>query len=163
MKLSFLFVTLLLAIATVNVRADFLDCDEKIIPSLSDIADIGPKITSSETTIPNEHEVRDFFKNIGCQIKKGATKVKEQAKKWGREIKEGAKKLTEKAKDFGADIKTKLSDYTEKVSEQSNVENLKYDVFEHVEIINPDVEKAEQECGHGHILDALGKCSKLRK
>ena len=36
-------------------------------------------------------------------------------------------------------------------------------VKDNVEIINPDILKGEQQCGHGHILDALGNCSKLRR
>ncbi|XP_011185348.1 uncharacterized protein LOC105213930 [Zeugodacus cucurbitae] len=158
--LIYVFAAALLCLCATAVRGDLLDCNEKIVPSLSDLPIIGPKVTSPEES--GEHQVRDFFKNVGCQIKKGAEKVSEQAKKIGTELKEGAKKFGEKAKDLGSDIKDKLGDIKDKFSKDSSEELTAHKLL-NVELINPDILKAEQQCGHGHILDALGNCSKLRK
>ncbi|XP_018785695.1 PREDICTED: uncharacterized protein LOC108966944 [Bactrocera latifrons] len=159
-NLIYVFAAALLCLCATSVQGDLLDCNEKIIPSLSDLPIIGPKVSSAEES--SEHQVRDFFKNVGCQIKKGAEKVSEQAKKIGTELKEGAKKFGEKAKDLGSDIKDKLGDIKDKFSKDSSEELTAHKLL-NVELINPDILKAEQQCGHGHILDALGNCSKLRK
>ncbi|XP_017481720.1 PREDICTED: uncharacterized protein LOC108370820 [Rhagoletis zephyria] len=161
-NIVFIFAAALLCFCATAARADLLDCNEKILPSLSDVPVIGPKVASSEDSA--EHQVRDFFKNVGCQIKKGAAKVSEQAKKLGTELKEGAKKFGDKAKDLGSDLKDKFGDFKDKFSSDSvEEERTSHGLLRNVEIINPDLLKAEQQCGHGHILDALGNCSKLRK
>ncbi|XP_004521638.1 uncharacterized protein LOC101462976 [Ceratitis capitata] len=159
-NIIFIFAAVLLCLGASSVRGDLLDCTDKILPSLSDVPIIGPKVANPEDSA--EHQVRDFFKNVGCQIKKGAEKVSEQAKKLGTELKEGAKKFGEKAKDLGTDIKDKFGDFKEKFSSDSSEERAVHKLL-NVELINPDILKAEQQCGHGHILDALGNCSKLRK
>ncbi|XP_023166614.1 uncharacterized protein LOC111596572 [Drosophila hydei] len=151
---------LLLGIA--HSRADLLDCEDKVPAVLSEIGDKFSEMTGSSSS--SEHEVRDFFKNVGCQIKKGAKKLGEKAKDLGSEIKEGAKKLGERAKDLGTDISDRIADFRDKLAKDS-AEDLSNDrgFLANVEIINPDLLKGEQQCGHGHILDALGNCSKLRK
>ncbi|XP_053950224.1 uncharacterized protein LOC128858192 [Anastrepha ludens] len=160
-NIIFIFAAALLLFCATSARGDLLDCNEKILPSLSDVPIIGPKVASTEDSA--EHQVRDFFKNVGCQIKKGAEKVSEHAKKLGTELKQSAKKFGEKAKDLGSDIKDKFGDFKDKFSSDSAEERATHDLLRNVEIINPDLLKAEQQCGHGHILDALGNCSKLRK
>ncbi|XP_062139790.1 uncharacterized protein LOC133848307 [Drosophila sulfurigaster albostrigata] len=143
-------------------RADLLDCEETVPSVISDIGDKMSEITGSSSS--SEHEVRDFFKSVGCQIKNGAKKLKEKAKDLGTEIKEGAKKLGERAKDLGSDIKDRFDDFRDKLAKESAEEMSKDRGFlANVEIINPDILKGEHQCGHGHILDALGNCSRLRK
>ncbi|EDW07869.1 uncharacterized protein LOC6584912 [Drosophila mojavensis] len=143
-------------------QADLLDCEEKVPAVLSEIGDKFSEMTGSSSS--SEHEVRDFFKSVGCQIKKGAKKLGERAKDLGSDIKEGAKKLGERAKDLGSDISDRIADFRDKLSKDS-AEDMSKDrgFLANVEIINPDLLKGEQQCGHGHILDALGNCSKLRK
>ena len=162
--MKYLLFIVLFSLLSLSVYADLLECeDDKKIPTLADLG-IGPKIASDEN-VSKEHEVRDFFKDLGCKLKKGASKVKEQAKKLGVEITEGAKAFGEKAKDFGSDVKTKFYDFKERLAHDSAEEMTAPPrrILANVEIINPDILKAEQQCGHGHILDALGNCSKLRK
>ncbi|KAH8287492.1 hypothetical protein KR054_008807 [Drosophila jambulina] len=134
---------LLLAGVLLRVQAGLFDCEDKI-PGLSDVGDKISEITGSSSS--SEHEVRDFFKNVGCHIK------------------EGAQKLGEKAKVLGSDLKDRFDDFRDKLAKDSAEEMSKDRGFlANVEIINPDILKGEQQCGHGHILDALGNCSKLRK
>ncbi|EDW65764.1 uncharacterized protein [Drosophila virilis] len=143
-------------------HADLLDCEEKVPAVLTEMGEKISEITGSSSS--SEHEVSDFFKNVGCQLKNGAKKLGEKAKDLGTEIKEGAKKLGERAKDLGSDIKERFGDFREKLAKDSAEEMSKDRGFlANVEIINPDILKGEQQCGHGHILDALGNCSKLRK
>ncbi|EDW00531.1 uncharacterized protein LOC6564561 [Drosophila grimshawi] len=156
---------LLLALLLLGVswsHADLLDCDEKL-PSM--ITEMGDKISEATgSSSSSEHEVRDFFKSVGCQIKNGAKKLGEKAKDLGSDIKEGAKKLGERAKDLGSDIRERFDDFRDKLAKDSAEEMSKDRGFlANVEIINPDLLKGEQQCGHGHILDALGNCSRLRK
>lgn len=152
----------LLLLAVSWSQADLLDCEEKLPAVISEIGDKMSEITGSSSS--SEHEVRDFFKSVGCQIKNGAKKLSEKAKDIGSEIKEGAKKLGERAKDLGSDIKDRFDDFRDKLANDSAEEMSKDRGFlANVEIINPDILKGEQQCGHGHILDALGNCSKLRK
>ncbi|EDW82002.1 uncharacterized protein Dwil_GK18849 [Drosophila willistoni] len=152
---------LILLLGVTLSHGDLLDCEEKL-PGLSDLTDKISEATGSSSS--TEHGVRDFFKNFGCQIKKGAKKLGEKAKDLGEELKEGAQKWGEKAKDLGSDLKERFADFREKLSKDS-VEEMSKDrgFLANVEIINPDILKGEQQCGHGHILDALGNCSKLRK
>lgn len=151
----------LLAGVMLRAQAGLFDCEDKI-PGLSDVGDKISEI--SGTSSSSEHEVRDFFKNVGCHIKEGAKKLGEKAKDLGAELKEGAQKLGEKAKVLGSDLKDRFDDFRDKMSKDSAEEMSKDRGFlANVEIINPDILKGEQQCGHGHILDALGNCSKLRK
>ncbi|XP_017114320.1 uncharacterized protein LOC108137248 [Drosophila elegans] len=157
---GFLFFVLLAGIFLPS-QAGLFDCEDKI-PGLSDVSDKISEISGSSTS--SEHEVRDFFKNVGCHIKEGAKKLGERAKDLGTEIKEGAQKLGEKAKVLGSDLKERFDDLRDKLAKDSAEEMSKDRGFlANVEIINPDILKGEQQCGHGHILDALGNCSKLRK
>ncbi|XP_013117070.1 uncharacterized protein LOC106094402 [Stomoxys calcitrans] len=158
---------LLLAFCALSTNADLLDCDEKKLPTLADIPGIGPKVSSSEDT---GDKVKDTLKDWGCKLKKGASNlgdsVKEKSKQWGEDVAEGFKKLKEKSKDLHSQIETKFHDIKERLSGDSHelVNNKDKKFFmENVEMINPDILKADQECGHGHILDALGNCKKLRK
>lgn len=150
----------------VSTKCDLLDCDEKLLPSLSEISGVGPKIASAEES--NE-KFSDVLKKWGCEVKRGAKKfgekVKENAEKLNENVKEGVKKFTIKAKEVGSDLKTKFHDLKERLHKDSDeviVDDKKF-FMENVEIINPDILKADQECGHGHILDSLGNCKKLRK
>uniref|UniRef100_A0A1L8EI99 Putative secreted protein n=1 Tax=Haematobia irritans TaxID=7368 RepID=A0A1L8EI99_HAEIR len=159
---------LLLALGAFAVNADLLDCDEQKLPKLSDIPGLGPKVASSEDT---GDKVKDTLKDWGCKVKKTASNigdsVKEKSKQWGDDVAEGFKKLKEKSKDLGSTIETKFHDFKERLSGDSHehtTSNKDKKFFaENVEMINPDILKADQECGHGHILDALGICKKLRK
>lgn len=167
MKHIIIISVLILALSIVSSKADLLDCDEKILPSLAEIPGIGPKVSSSEET---SDKVSDLFKKWGCQFKKSAAKfgenVKENAKKLNENVKEGVKKLRERAKDLGSDIETKYHDIKDRIGKDSDeivTSDKKKFFLENVEIINPDILKADQECGHGHILDSLGNCRKLRK
>ncbi|XP_030379617.1 uncharacterized protein LOC115627873 [Scaptodrosophila lebanonensis] len=160
---------LLLLLALSQSRADLFGCDEKLPEALAEIgSDIGGKLSEvtgvDASSASAESEVRDFFKNVGCHIKKGVSKAGEHAKKLGAELKEGAKKLGEKAKDLGSDIKERFEGFRDKLSKES-VEEMSQDrsFLANVEIMQPEVLKGETQCGHGHILDALGNCSKLRK
>lgn len=158
---------LLLAFLVIpSSKADLFECDEKVLPSLSDIPGIGPKIASPEES---SEKFTDVLKKWGCEVKRGAKKfgehVKENAEKLNENVKEGVKKFTTKAKEVGSDIKTKFHDFKERLHKDSDemvVADKKF-FMENVEIINPDILKADQECGHGHILDSLGNCRKLRK
>ncbi|XP_017055206.1 uncharacterized protein LOC108097446 [Drosophila ficusphila] len=151
----------LLAAFFLQSQAGLFDCEDKI-PGLGDVADKISEISGSSSS--SEHEVRDFFKNVGCHIKEGAKKLGEKAKDFGTEIKEGAQKLGEKAKVLGSDLKDRFDDFRVKLAKDSTEEMSKDRGFlANVEIINADILKGEQQCGHGHILDALGNCSKLRK
>ncbi|XP_017135229.1 uncharacterized protein LOC108151237 [Drosophila miranda] len=159
---SLLLVLLLLgATAPTPTRAGLFDCEDKV-PGLSDLNEKISEISGGSGS--SEHEVRDFFKNFGCHIKEGAKKLGAKAKDLGTELKEGAQKLGEKAKVLGSDIKERFDGFREKLSKDS-VEEMSKDrgFLANVEVINPDILKGEQQCGHGHILDALGNCSKLRK
>lgn len=157
----------ILTLSVVATKADLLDCDDKILPSLSEIPGIGPKISSEEDA---GDKVKDVLKGWGCKFKKGATEfghtVKEKTKEWNEDVREGFKKLKEKAKDMHTKIETKFHDFKDHLSKDSaesmEIKDKKF-FFENVEIINPDLLKADQECGHGHILDSLGNCRKLRK
>ncbi|XP_017094591.1 uncharacterized protein [Drosophila bipectinata] len=154
-------IALLLVGALVESHAGLFDCEDKI-PGLGDVSDKISEITGSSSS--SEHEVRDFFKNVGCHIKEGAKKLGEKAKDLGAELKEGAQKLGAKAKVLGSDLKDRFDDFRDKLAKDSAEEMSKDRGFlANVEIINPDILKGEQQCGHGHILDALGNCSKLRK
>ncbi|KAH8416484.1 hypothetical protein KR222_005527 [Zaprionus bogoriensis] len=154
---------LLLLLGVSSGRADLLDCQEK---STAAVLELGERITemTGSGSSSTEHEVRDFFKSVGCQIKNGAKKLSEKAKDLSENIKESAKKLSERAKEVGSDIKERFVDFRDKLAKDSAEEMSKDRGFlANVEIINPDILKSEQQCGHGHILDALGNCSKLRK
>ncbi|KAI8126808.1 hypothetical protein FF38_05469 [Lucilia cuprina] len=157
---------LILSLLIIPSKADLLECDEKILPSLSEIPGIGPKIASAEDT---GDKIGDFFKKIGCEVKRGAKKFgesfKQNAEKINENVKEGVKKFTTKAKEVGSDLKVKFHDFKDRLHKDSDemvVSDKKF-FLENVELINPDILKADQECGHGHILDSLGNCSKLRK
>ncbi|XP_034489991.1 uncharacterized protein LOC117793721 [Drosophila innubila] len=157
--------TLVLALLLLGAswsQADLLDCEERLPAVISEIGDKMSEITGSSSS--SEHEVRNFFKSVGCQIKNGAKNLSEKAKNIGTEIKEGAKKLGVRAKDLGSNIKDRFDDFRDKLAKDSAEEMSKDGGFlANVEIINPDILKGEQQCGHGHILDALGNCSRLRK
>ncbi|ALC48327.1 CG9686 [Drosophila busckii] len=148
---SMLLMLLLLLVAASRSRADLLDCEEKLPAVMSEIGDKFSEMTGSSSK--SEHEVRDFFKNVGCQIKNGAKALGEKAKDLGADISAGAKKLKERFDDFRDRM---AKDSAEEMSKDRGF-------LANVEIINPDLLKGEQQCGHGHLLDALGKCSKLRK
>ena len=161
---------LILSLLTVvpSTQADLFECDEKSLPSsLSDITGIGAKVASTEES--NE-KFTDVLKKWGCQVKKSAKKfgenIKVNAEKLNENVKEGYKKFATKAREVGSDLKVKFNDFKDRLHKDSDEvivsENKKF-FLENVEIINPDILKADQECGHGHILDSLGNCRKLRK
>lgn len=152
---------LLLLLGISSGQADLLDCDTKMPESITDLTDKLSELGHSDSA---EHEVRDFFKSVGCQIKESAKKLSEKAKTLGTNIKESAKQLSDRAKEVGTDLKERFEDFRVKLAKDS-VEEMSKDrgFLANVEIINPDILKSEQQCGHGHILDALGNCSKLRK
>lgn len=139
-----------------DTQADLLNCDE-LLPGLSDLPIVGPKVTSDEDT---REQFTKYLKKWGCEIKKGARKLNE-------DVKNGVKKLSDKAKDLGSKFESKFQQFKERLSDDTSFEQLdeksKKFILENVEMINPDVFKADQECGHGHILDSLGNCRKLRK
>ncbi|XP_065363857.1 uncharacterized protein LOC135957110 [Calliphora vicina] len=157
---------LILSLLIIPSKADLFECDEKVLPSLSEIPGIGPKIASAEDS---GEKIGDFFRKLGCEVKKGAKKFgenfKQNAEKLNENVKEGVKKFATKAKEVGSDIKVKFHDLKDRLHKDSDevvVTDKKF-FLENVELINPDILKADQECGHGHILDSLGNCRKLRK
>ncbi|XP_073831916.1 uncharacterized protein [Musca autumnalis] len=164
---SFITITLLLALSVLCTKADLLDCDDKILPSLSEIPGIGPKIASSEDT---GDKVKGVFKEWGCKFKKTASSlgenVKEKSKQFGEDVRDGFKKLTEKSKELHSKIETKFHDFKDHLSKDSAEyvphKDKKF-FMENVEMINPDKLKADAECGHGFILDTLGNCKQVRK
>ncbi|KAM7348604.1 uncharacterized protein ACRADG_007881 [Cochliomyia hominivorax] len=166
MKHLITFSVLIFALVIIPSKADLFECEDKVLPSLSDIPGVGPKIVGPEES---SEKFTDVLKKWGCEVKRGAKKfsehVKENAEKLNENVKEGVKKLTTKAKEVGSDIKIKFNDFKERLHKDSDevaVADKKF-FMENVEIINPDILKADQECGHGHILDSLGNCRKLRK
>ncbi|KAL9878358.1 uncharacterized protein LOC119638440 [Glossina fuscipes] len=162
MKNIFIITILMFIVTFVGSNADLLDCEERILPAT--LSDIGPKISRE-----SEEHLAGFFKKWGCHIKRGASKlgedVKEGAKKLREGVREGAKKLKEKTENLGSKIATKFHDIKDHLSKDSDESfEIKHKLFaDNVEIVNPDILKGDQLCGHGHILDALGNCSKLRK
>ncbi|XP_067641936.1 uncharacterized protein [Eurosta solidaginis] len=156
-NISFILAVALLCFCANTAHGDF-DCDEK---SLSELPIIGPKMANNEDI--DKHKVREFFKNVGCQLKIATDKLTEQAKRLSNDLKKGAEMFGEKAKDLGSDINDKIGDLKERFSSDSSVERTAQHLTSDVEIINPDLLKIDQECGHGYILNALGICSKLRK
>ncbi|XP_005183442.1 uncharacterized protein LOC131801476 [Musca domestica] len=170
MKRSFSWITITLLLvlsAALNVRADLFECDDKILPSLSEIPGIGPKIASSEDT---GDKVKGVFKEWGCKFKKTASdfgdNVKEKTKQLGEDVRDGFKKLTEKSKELHTKFESKFHDFKDHLSKDSAElvphKDKKF-VLENVEMINPEKLKADQECGHGFILDVLGNCKQVRK
>lgn len=162
-----LITAIILALSVVFTNADLFECDDKILPALAEIPGIGPKIASSEDTVD---KVKDVFKDWGCKFKKTAGNigdtVKEKTKEWSEDVRDGFKKLADKSKDLHKNIETKFHDFKDHLSKDSAeyVQSKDKKFFlENVEMINPDLLKADQECGHGHILDSLGNCRKLRK
>ncbi|XP_055912614.1 uncharacterized protein LOC129946457 [Eupeodes corollae] len=142
------------------------------------LGDVGAECVDGELVQPtggvtngtdNGEEKKDsdfsvFFKKVGCSLKKGAGQVKEKAKELGGEIKQGAKKFTESAKKFGSNVKTKFGEFKDKLSDSSEEMTVSTQhtlIAQNVELINPDILKAEQKCGNGYILDVLGDCKKL--
>ncbi|XP_055845831.1 uncharacterized protein LOC129911874 [Episyrphus balteatus] len=87
---------------------------------------------SGEVKPSEDGDVTQFFKNLGCDIKKGADKVSESAKPYIDDLKKGAEKVSESAKPyideigksakkFGGTVADRFNDLKEKIN--GNPEN----------------------------------------
>ncbi|XP_055911039.1 uncharacterized protein LOC129945373 [Eupeodes corollae] len=87
---------------------------------------------SGEVKPSEDGDVTQFFKNLGCDIKKGAEKVSDSAKPYIDDIKKGAEKVSESAKPYiddlgsrarklGGTVADRFHDLKEKIS--SNTDN----------------------------------------
>lgn len=161
-----LLTSVLLVLFAVGTTANLFECDDKPLASLSELPVIGPKMASTEDS---GNKVKDVIKEWSCKLKKTSVgigeNVREKTKQWAEGIRESFKKLKEKSKDLHKKLETKYHDFKENLNKDSGefVENReKKMLFKADEFANPDIMKIDQECGHGHILDALGNCKKLK-
>lgn len=157
----FSIIFVIVALSSGESRADLLDCDERILPTLADVqAKIGYEDSSSTS---HADAVTNFFKKWGCEIKKGASKL-------GTEVKQGAKKLKEKAQDLGSKLESKFTHFKEQLTKDSAESLEANDKYDFSSVINADVLKTDafradlvDLCGHGQLLDALGRCRNYAK
>ncbi|XP_055383195.1 uncharacterized protein LOC129613237 [Condylostylus longicornis] len=89
-------------------------------------------------------EVKQFFKDAGCTLEKGAKKVAEGAKSLGGTVKEGAKKITNKIKDAFSSDET-----TTPLPEDPNAYKL---------VPLAPFDDTSNKCPEGQRLDAKGVC-----
>ncbi|XP_075156976.1 uncharacterized protein LOC142230221 [Haematobia irritans] len=162
------FVLVLSAFTTIH--GDLIECDDKkLMPSLPDVPIFGAKVASSEED--KNTKVKDVLKEWSCTLKKKTSdlgdNVREKTKQWAESIRESFKKLKEKSKDIHKKLETKYQDFKERISKDSDesVEIKEKKLF--LKNIPDDFTKTvvvhiDPECGHGHILDALGNCKKLK-
>uniref|UniRef100_W8CBS7 Uncharacterized protein n=1 Tax=Ceratitis capitata TaxID=7213 RepID=W8CBS7_CERCA len=71
-------------------------------------ADCGDSSQSNE-----DGEVKQFFKNLGCKIQKGAENLQENAKPW-------ADKIGSSAKEFGSTVAQKYDELKHKLTDDNN-------------------------------------------
>uniref|UniRef100_A0A1I8PP84 Uncharacterized protein n=1 Tax=Stomoxys calcitrans TaxID=35570 RepID=A0A1I8PP84_STOCA len=164
-----LLAALMLIFSALSTKADLLECDDSVLPSISDMPIIGPKITSEEDN--RSSKVKDVIKEWSCKFKKTTANigdnVREKTKQWAEGIRESFKKLKEKSKDLHKKFETKYQDFKDRLNKDSGefveIKEKKL-FFKPDDLIKVDTLKiyASVECGHGHILDALGNCKKLK-
>lgn len=152
---------LILSLLIIPSKCYNSDCDKVDLTWPSEVP--GPGLDESD------EDLSSLFNKYICSMKKKyenfGEKVKENAEKLKENVGEGVKKFAKRAKEVGSDFKIKFNDFKERLYKDSDetVGSDKKFFLENIEIINPDILKVDQECGHGHILDSLGNCRKLRK
>ncbi|KAL5276287.1 hypothetical protein ACFFRR_001866 [Megaselia abdita] len=146
-------ILLLIAVFAVSVRGG---CDEKPVDALKDGV---LKATGQQD--PDESEIKNWFKDVGCSIQKGASKIQDGAKKLGGDIADGAKK-------FGQDVKSKFGEWKDKITGDdvttekaflANVDAKVQQAASVIEVVNPD--NNIKKCSNGYILDSLGGCKQI--
>lgn len=151
---------LLIAAFTVSVRAG---CDEEPLEAVKDGV---LKATGQQD--PDDSEIKSWFKNVGCSIQKGASKIQDGAKKLGGDIADGAKKFGEGAKKFGEDVKNKFGEWKDKITGDdvttekaflANIDAKVQNAASVIEVVNPD--NNVKKCSNGYILDSLGGCKEI--
>lgn len=144
-------VTLLIAVLAVSVHGE---CDEKPLDAIKE----GVMKTTGQAD-PDESEIKNWFKDVGCSIQKGASKLQDGAKKLGGDIADGAKK-------FGEDVKSKFGEWKDKITGDdvttekvflANIDAKVQNGASIIEVVNPDNKK----CSNGYVLDSLGGCKQL--
>lgn len=144
---------LLIAVFAVSVHGG---CDEEPVAAIKEGV-----LKGTGQPDPDQSDVKDWFKNVGCSIQKGATKLGDGAKKLGGDIADGAKK-------FGSDVKNKFGEWKDKITGDdvttekaflSNIDAKVQNAASVIEVVNPD--NNAKKCSNGYILDSLGGCKQI--
>lgn len=145
------FALLLIAVFAVSVHGG---CDDEI--ALKDGV-----MKTTEPKDPDESDIKNWFKDVGCSIQKQASKIQDGAKKLGGDIADGAKK-------FGSDVKSKLGEWKDKITGDdvttekaflSNIDAKVQNAASVIDVVNPD--NNVKKCSNGYVLDSLGGCKQL--
>lgn len=143
---------ILIAVLAVSVHGG---CDEEPVDALKDGV---MKATGQQDS--DESDIKNWFKDVGCSIQKGASKFQDGAKKFGGNIADGAKQ-------FGQDVKSKFSEWKDKITgedvttEKTFLANIdaKAKVQNAADSINSDSNL--KKCSNGYVLDSLGGCKQI--